>query len=994
MTQNQPRRFRFSNRRIQWLLALAVGAFLLFAGLLYKEQHNQSVARSWVDHTNQTIKKIDAVNILLSETESASRGFLLTKDTNWVVNLHMIHQRLNESITDLALITSTNNSQQKKVQILENLVRRKESFQNTIVRDFMRNGRELEKIRSAGDETQVTASVKKMLGDILAIEEVMLSDRIKNNEDSYKDGIYIMIAAGVFSFGLVLIILFQLNADVLLRKKAERNLIRSESKYRNLIENAGVVMYTADITGHINFANNQVAALTGYTVSELAGKHFSILLDPADAERVVGFYINQFAAKKNDTTLEFATRTKSGELKWVEQSAQLLMKDDGRITGFQCMVKDISAKKKVEQQLGKSESERKQNEYRLNAILDNSTALIYIKDLEGVYVTANRKFKEFFGLNDELVIGCTDYDFNPKDVADHYKQMDDAVLTSLQPLESEELIETPWGNRNLLLLKFPLLTADGVLIGVSGIATDVTDKVETHKQLISALQKTETAQQIQEQFLANMSHEIRTPMNGIQGMTRLLLDTKLTEEQKGFTNIISQSLNNLAVIVNNVLDFSNLKTGRLTFDKQEFNLAETVEEIKKQFEKEVTKKQLVFQISVDAAVPRVVKGDAFRLKQVLANLVSNAVKFTEKGQIVLQLSVQQQTDVQAVILFRLSDTGIGIAKEKQETIFEGFAQAGKNISTGYGGAGLGLTISKGLIELQDGSISVKSSPGEGSVFIFHIPFGMVKEKDAPVAPADDYAEKLKGKRILVVEDNPVNQKLISFVLKKMGVVITLAGNGKEAIDVCKTNPPYDIIIMDLQMPVMDGYEATIYLRNEMKLETPIIAMTATVLKEDQERSSRVGMNDFMVKPFDFNDLYTRLIRILFHEEEKKQTKTEIMSEEKLYDLSLLEDLGDTDAIVEVLTIFFANTPTEIRRLEFLYQEKNYSDLHKLAHKLKSAVSIFQAVRLTELLKNIEANIKQLIDIPETEALIKEAVSLFDRMELQLREEMVRLKSEL
>jgi CheY-like chemotaxis protein len=200
--------------------------------------------------------------------------------------------------------------------------------------------------------------------------------------------------------------------------------------------------------------------------------------------------------------------------------------------------------------------------------------------------------------------------------------------------------------------------------------------------------------------------------------------------------------------------------------------------------------------------------------------------------------------------------------------------------------------------------------------------------------------------------------------------------------------------MDLQMPVMDGYEATIYLRNEMKLETPIIAMTATVLKEDQERSSRVGMNDFMVKPFDFNDLYTRLIRILFHEEEKKQTKTEIMSEEKLYDLSLLEDLGDTDAIVEVLTIFFANTPTEIRRLEFLYQEKNYSDLHKLAHKLKSAVSIFQAVRLTELLKNIEANIKQLIDIPETEALIKEAVSLFDRMELQLREEMVRLKSEL
>jgi len=588
-------------------------------------------------------------------------------------------------------------------------------------------------------------------------------------------------------------------------------------------------------------------------------------------------------------------------------------------------------------------------------------------------------------------------------LADHFKKTDEEVIGSLQPIEIEELIDTPQGRKNLLLLKFPLLTPDKTLLGVSGIATDVTENAEMRRQNIEALQKAESAQQIQEQFLANMSHEIRTPMNGIQGMTKLLLETDLTEEQKRFTNIISRSLNNLVVIVNNVLDFSNLKTGKLTLDSFAFDITEILEEVKKYFEHPLANKGLEFRLTIADGVPRFVKGDAFRLKQILTNLVDNAIKFTDKGYVELHVDIQEHKEQHSNFQFTLTDTGIGIPKDKLDTIFESFAQAGKNISRGYGGAGLGLTISKGLIDLQGGSITVNSRPGEGSVFTFHIPFGLTHNQDT-VTTQNDYSAKLAGKRILVVEDNQVNQRLIDFVLKKVNVTVDLASNGKEAIALCEKNPSYDLIIMDLQMPVMDGYETTIYLRQQLKLPTPIIAMTATALKEDQERSMQVGMNDFMIKPFDFNDLYTRMLRLLFtadkqpdnkiQEQVGVQEKEPVKEEEPLYDLSLLKELDDNQYLTEVLSFFIENAPADIKELQPLADKKDWEALYKKAHKIKGAAAMLQSTRLAGLLANIESNAKTLTNIETIPGLVQEAVALFAELDQALRKELNRIKKEL
>lgn len=997
-------RLRIIDRKIRWIFAFALVALVLFLAVLFEQKAKQEHTRQWVDLTNQTIKKIDTVWVLLSETESATRGYLTTKDTTLRLQVFELHSYINLAIAGLRKLTEDNGLQQYNIRKLQQLCTEKEYFQKEFLSGVLSAEVLSNRIGPEGKGVQITRSIKTLLGSMREIEKGLLTTRILQNESSHKTSVYTTLGGAISAFLLVIAILVQLNKDIYLRKKAEEEAAQSESKYKSLIENAGVVMFTADENGFINFANNRVVDLTGYSVEELLGKHFSTLIDPSKKEEVITFYANQFKQKIPATNLEFLICTKPGLHKWVEQSAQLLL-EDRRITGFQCMVKDITEKKLVEQELNQSETRRKENEYRLNAILDNSTALIYIKDLHGRYVMANEKFKTFFGLTDEMVIGKTDHDFNPKALADHFKKTDEEVIGSLQPIEIEELMDTPHGRKNLLLLKFPLLTPDKTLLGVSGIATDVTENAEMRRQNIEALQKAESAQQIQEQFLANMSHEIRTPMNGIQGMTKLLLETDLTEEQTRFTNIISRSLNNLVVIVNNVLDFSNLKTGKLTLDSFAFDITEILEEVKKYFEHPLANKGLEFRLTIADGVPRFVKGDAFRLKQILTNLVDNAIKFTDKGYVELHVDIQEHKEQHSNFQFTLTDTGIGIPKDKLDTIFESFAQAGKNISRGYGGAGLGLTISKGLIDLQGGSITVNSRPGEGSVFTFHIPFGLTHNEDT-VTTQSDYSARLAGKRILVVEDNQVNQRLIDFVLKKVNVSVDLASNGKEAITLCEKNPFYDLIIMDLQMPVMDGYETTMYLRQQLKLTTPIIAMTATALKEDQERSMQVGMNDFMIKPFDFNDLYTRMLRLLFNTDKQAgnkiqeqaqvqvQEKEPAKEEEPLYDLSLLKELDDNQYLTEVLSFFIENAPTDIKELQPLVDKKDWEALYKKAHKIKGAAAMLQSTRLAGLLANIESNAKTLTNIETVPGLVKDAVSLFAELDQALRKELNRIKKEL
>ncbi|HVZ24528.1 MAG TPA: PAS domain S-box protein [Sediminibacterium sp.] len=971
-----------SSRKVFWLVVFAIISFLLFAGLLYNQGRKQGISRYWVERSNKAIANIDSIGLAFLEAQTVTRNYLLTGESEWKKKLQNIHQRIRRQMDTLQAYIADNQVENSLVQQLAVLSDKKKQFQLDIISELIPVQEKMKKLRSNGEADQQNRELQLSLERVRHQESLELKQRIQQNQASYSTIITLICISGGFSIILVLVILYQLNQDVRLRKDAEARLADREKLYRNLIENAGVIMYTTDKAGHINFVNNRVTEITGYRVEELVGKHFSILLETEKIQEIIQFYADQFVRAIPTTVLEFPIRPKGGGVKWVEQSAQLIT-EDGKHAGFQCMVKDITERKLMEAELGKSEKSRKENEYRLHAIMENSTALIFLKDLQGRYVMANRKFKTFFGISDELLIGQTDYDFNPPELADHYKQMDEQVFRTRQPMESEEKIETIWGTKHLLLLKFPLLTQDHELLGVSGIATDITDKVELQRQHLASLQKAEKAQQIQEQFLANMSHEIRTPMNGIQGMTRLLLETALTEEQRKYTDIISRSLSNLVAIVNNVLDYSNLTAGKLVLDSFVFRIRDVLQEIARNCENQLLNRPVAFKMEIDAAVPDLVKGDAYRLKQVLTNLTGNAIKFTEKGEISLFVSLEGKKEEKAILQFRLEDTGIGIPENKLETIFESFAQAGKNISSDYGGAGLGLSISRGLIELQGGRIWATNNPGNGAAFIFRIPFSLADLAETP-ASTEDYSERLKGIRILVVEDNPVNQMLVRIVLKKIQVNIEVASNGMEAIECCRKQA-FDLIIMDLQMPEMDGYETTRYLRQEMKLKTPIIAMTATALKEDQEKSAAVGMNDFMIKPFDFNDLYERLIRLLFSGQKETRQELNPQRQETLFDLSDLLELDDTEALQEIVGMFLSTAPADIIALSQYTKEEQRDTLSRAAHKLKSALATIQARPMIAMMRKIELGAKEGVAMAELQQWVQEAIAALPELENGLRD---------
>ncbi len=967
--------------KIRWLFFFALLALLCFATLIYFQQKNLTKTRYWLDHTFTVVKRVAELKANVAQAESATRSRIISGDTAWNAGIYALHQRMNILLDQIQVAANEDTVfPTEKLALVHEFLLTKEAFQKSVLAGTTPEQEIRARISLDGEAPKQSMAINNLLDTLSQRGEAALRQRVRQNERSYQTVGYTTVIAGVIAFFIVLMLILQMNRDMRRRRRAEAEMDMSDARYKNIIENASVVMFTTDINGMITFANRQVATLTGYEVEELLGKDFSFLLHPSWLQQVFNHYTNQFQQKIPSSTMDFIIRTKSGQQKWVEQTGQLLMTDD-QITGFQCMVKDITEKKKIELELKESEQRRKEEQFRLEAILENTTSLIFIKSLDGRYIMVNRRFREMMGVTNEMVINKTDYDFSEKETADHYKRLDDEVISTRKPVESEEWIFGPEGRKNLLVIKFPLIDHKKKIFGISGIATDITDRVLYQQKLIEARKNAEEAKQMQEQFLANMSHEIRTPMNGIQGMTNLLLQTDLGDQQREFAGMIKRSVNNLLVIVNDILDFSKIKAGKVTIEKNPFQIKEVLQQVKAQFDHEIQRKELSFVLDTDMNLPETVVGDAYRLNQVLVNLVSNAVKFTVTGEVRVKTEVLSQQQQKLHLRFSVIDTGIGIPDERLSSIFEAFTQAGADIARNFGGAGLGLAICKGLIELQQGNIVAVSKPGEGSVFHVELKY------ELPVQAADAQTEGvllLRDKRFLVVEDNEVNQKLISYVLKKVGGTVDLAHNGRMAIELLEQQKEekYDLIVMDIQMPVMDGYEATEYIRNVLQLQTPIIAMTATALKGDQERAEQIGMNDFMLKPFDFDDLYKRLTRLLLNEETRSE-KDNYMDQEKLYDLSLLEGLDDKESLLDVLNLFLENTPAQVKELMSLAELQEWGPLSKLAHKLKGALSMLQATRISSLLGIIELNTREQKQLDQVPGQVQELQGLFEQMEKQL-----------
>lgn len=385
---------------------------------------------------------------------------------------------------------------------------------------------------------------------------------------------------------------------------------------------------------------------------------------------------------------------------------------------------------------------------------------------------------------------------------------------------------------------------------------DISKREKLEKELIITQKKAEDAAVIKEQFMANMSHEIRTPLNAIIGFNNRLNKTKLDDEQKEYANAVQSSGENLLAIVNDILDFSKIEAGMVRIEEIRFNLPQLLQSVVTMFFVQAKEKHVHLELKINDNVPQDILGDPTRLTQILINLIGNALKFTNQGSVNVIADIISIDEQKANIRFRVKDTGIGISEEKISEIFDRFTQAKSDTSRIFGGTGLGLSIAKKLVELQAGSISVESIKNEGSVFVFNIPYKIAEGVVENVKPKNEPIEKVKtgnNVKILIVEDNLLNQKLAGFMLKDWGFDYDICSNGKIAVEKLKTET-YNLILMDIQMPEMNGYEATEFIREELKLTLPIIAMTAHALPGEREKCVGFGMSDYISKPIKEIDL--------------------------------------------------------------------------------------------------------------------------------------------
>jgi len=491
----------------------------------------------------------------------------------------------------------------------------------------------------------------------------------------------------------------------------------------------------------------------------------------------------------------------------------------------------------------------------------------------------------------------------------------------------------------------------GNVLGAVVVARVVTEQKRIEKELKDAKviaelakNKAEDSAQAKQQFLSNMSHEIRTPLNAVIGFTKILFKTDLTSKQKEYLTAINVSGNALMVLINDILDLAKVDAGKMTFELIPFKMAASISAMLHLFEAKIDEKNLDLIKDYDRQIPDVLVGDPVRLNQVILNLVSNAVKFTSKGKVIVSVRLISEDTDNAMIEFAVKDTGIGIDEDKLGAIFENFKQASTGTSRLYGGTGLGLAIVKQLVEQQGGTVTVTSKINHGSVFSFILGFQKTK-KPAEYVPENEETDSLiKTVKVLVVEDIALNQLLMKTLLDDYGFNWDIADNGKIAIEKLQCNY-YDIILMDLQMPEMNGFEATEYIRNKMNSKIPIIALTADVTTVDLAKCMAVGMNDYIAKPIDERLLYSKITGLLKQQIMIKSSLPasadgqEIKS--KYIDLSYLSQRTKSDPklMMEMISAYLEQTPPLIKSMKESLQTKDWNKLQGTVHKMIPSFSI-------------------------------------------------------
>ncbi len=715
----------------------------------------------------------------------------------------------------------------------------------------------------------------------------------------------------------------------------------------SLIEASPDPLVTINPEGKITDMNEATVNITGLTRAELTGTDFFNYFTEKQKAREV---YQEVFAKGSVADKPLTLRHKEGKLTDVLFNGSVYKDDEGHVLGVVIVARDVTAQKLL-------------SNYALSLIEASRDPLFTISP-DGKITDMNEASVKVTGVSRKALIGS--------DFIDYFTEPDKARIAYQQVFDKEFIVDYPLtitdGELVDVLCNGSVYKDDrGNVLGVVIVARDITDQKRIATELSEAIVFAELAVAIAEeakikaesatliaesavkakqQFLSNMSHEIRTPMNAIIGFTKVLIKTDTTSKQKEYLQAIKLSGDSLIVLINDILDLAKVDAGKMVFEQIPFKMAMSISAMLHLFEPKIREKNLELVKEYDPDIPKVLVGDPVRLHQIIINLVSNAVKFTNKGKITVRVSLLKEDDAGATIEFAVKDTGIGIAQNKMEKIFDNFQQASSGTSRLYGGTGLGLAIVKQLVEAQDGSIGVESRFGEGSTFTFVLDFLKTRANADIEDTLVELDSEIKDIRVLVVEDIKLNQLLMRTLLDDFGFHCEIAANGRIAIEKLQTNI-FDIVLMDLQMPEMNGFEATEYIRHTLKSEIPIIALTADVTTVDLAKCKAVGMNDYLAKPVDEKLLYSKLIseykKSMFVNGIDGYIRHENMEVKvlKYTDLQYLMTRTKSNPILmmEMISLYLEQTPPLISIMKKSWKEKDWSSLYAAVHKIIPSFAI-------------------------------------------------------
>jgi len=580
-------------------------------------------------------------------------------------------------------------------------------------------------------------------------------------------------------------------------------------------------------------------------------------------------------------------------------------------------------------------------EAKFKGIIDNFHLGLLEVSPEGKILRANDSFCEMSGFSCEELEGKDGGDILlDSEEKERMKVRNASRIVGEEDVYELRVLNKNKENRYWLVSAAPLLGDDGKVYGSIGIHWDITEMKQLEFELKGARHKAEESSKAKAMFLANMSHEIRTPLNGIVGMAEQLAQSQLDADQRYFVDIMCSASSTLLSIINDVLDISKIESGKFSIETTPFNLNETIRRTLSIFGEKAKQTNVSLDIELMDDRGIVHLGDPHRLSQVLFNIVGNAMKFTQAGYVRVTSHLARGENDICFVSFSIEDTGVGMDLAYLTKVFEAFTQEDASITRKFGGSGLGLSIARSIVHIMGGTIEIESEKGKGTRVKIRIPMRISNEKTKQeIVEMTDLQKSLKGLRILAVEDNELNRMVLQVILKKCGVVVIIAQNGQEAINLIQ-DQNFDLVLMDVQMPIVDGLEATKYIREELKLTIPIIGLSANAMRDEVEICKQAGMNDYLVKPYSERALVEVMKRWSTDEKTAAPLQVEFTSEEEL-DLSMLKQYvgKDIHVLKDVVSGYLTHLPPQLDRLELALVGADILALRHELHQLKASMEI-------------------------------------------------------